>query len=637
MLVLALLIPASTLSSAPASAAESAAVASSVPIAFDSSTSGPVDVVALNGAGARNVGPADASSPTWLPDGSALAVTTSSKAGIAVVSATATSSKQVVTGFATHPDFSPDGSQLLYYTSSGSSFGISVANADGSDAHVVWSGSKGVILPDLGFFASWAPDSSSLAFDAFPAGCLEGECTLPMQVWVVNADGTGLHQVPGAADIPHVTWSPDGQWLLGDGLAEIHPDGTGRHNVGPADATFPVWSPDGSQIAYEKGKGDTVAGTALWIVNADGSADHAADSPPGQDYDAQPQWLPDGSGLVFTRETVGSSLSNITASIQTVKSDGTGLRKLANGQDPAVPVLATRLAGATRIDTAIALSRASYPSASTIVIARDDLYPDALAAGPLAAKLHGPLLLSPPAAVPAAVAAEVKRLGAKTAYLIGDTTALSADVEAGLRAAGVTTINRIGGASRYETAALIAEQIGGTSVYVARGDDFPDAASVAGLAAFQQRPILLTTPDSLSTAALAAINDLQATRATIVGGTSAVSDEVAASIAAVGVSATRVSGSTRYGTSAAVATLALAAGMTGPPWLTDGANWPDALSAGPAVAVAKGNLLLVDPDTLANSPDSLGWLTSHPPTTVVTVGGPDVVSPSDVLTALTGR
>ena len=123
--------------------------------------------------------------------------------------------------------------------------------------------------------------------------------------------------------------------------------------------------------------------------------------------------------------------------IETANVDGGGVRTVVSGQDPVVPSYITRLAGATRVDTAVSVSRATFSTASTIVVARDDLFPDALAAGPLAAKLHGPLLLSPPTGVTTALATEVKRLGAKTAYLIGDTTALSANVEAGLRAAGV--------------------------------------------------------------------------------------------------------------------------------------------------------------------------------------------------------
>ncbi|HTC68972.1 MAG TPA: cell wall-binding repeat-containing protein, partial [Acidothermaceae bacterium] len=566
--------------------------------------------------------------PAWKQDRSTVAMMTSS--GIAIVRADGSSTNQL-SALGGNPTYSPDGTQLMYWSTQGSNKEVIViANADGTNAHVVWDDSLGVLSADLGFLPQWAADGSAIVFNTFPVGCTSClETGSPNQVWIVNADGTGVHQVLNANGIEHVTWSPDGLWLGGDGLERVHPDGTSRTQLGSGLGGAPVWSPDGSAIAYTGGVGTN---TAISIANADGSNARAVVTDPSlassNYFDVQ--WLPDGSGLVFEVQTSTASL------IKTVKVDGTGLRTVVNGQDPVVPTYVTRLAGATRVDTAVSVSRATFTAASTIVVARDDLYPDALAAGPLAAKLHGPLLLSPPTAVTTALAAEVKRLGAKTAYLIGDTTALSANVETGLRAAGITTINRIGGTTRYDTARLIADKVGGTSVYIARGDDFADAASVAGLAAYQQRPILLTPPTSLAAATSAALTDLHATSATIVGGTSAVSQSVQAALASTGVTVSRVSGATRYGTSAAVAGLALAAGMTGAPWLADGANWPDALAAGPAVAAVKGNLLLVDPNTLNASPETHAWLMSHVPTTVVALGGPDVVSAADTAHALIG-
>jgi len=53
----------------------------------------------------------------------------------------------------------------------------------------------------------------------------------------------------------------------------------------------------------------------------------------------------------------------------------------------------TRLAGADRVGTAIAISQATFPaagSAGAVILARDDDFPDALAGAPLAAKLHAP-------------------------------------------------------------------------------------------------------------------------------------------------------------------------------------------------------------------------------------------------------
>ena len=133
------------------------------------------------------------------------------------------------------------------------------------------------------------------------------------------------------------------------------------------------------------------------------------------------QWLPDGSDLVFHVQIHNTASNTDTSLIETVNVDGGGTRTIVSGQDPVVPTYITRLAGATRVDTAVSVSRATFTTAPAIVVARDDLFPDALAAGPLAAKLHGPLLLSPPTGVTTALASEVKRLGARTAYLVGDT------------------------------------------------------------------------------------------------------------------------------------------------------------------------------------------------------------------------
>ena len=71
-----------------------------------------------------------------------------------------------------------------------------------------------------------------------------------------------------------------------------------------------------------------------------------------------------------------------------------------------------RVAGSDRVATAIALSQRSFRSAPAVVIARSDAYADALAAAPLAGKLHAPVLLTPPSSLDGRVADEVARLGA---------------------------------------------------------------------------------------------------------------------------------------------------------------------------------------------------------------------------------
>ncbi len=126
---------------------------------------------------------------------------------------------------------------------------------------------------------------------------------------------------------------------------------------------------------------------------------------------------------------------------------------------------------------------------------------------------------------------------------------------------------------------------------------------------------------------------MRLTSATIVGGTSAVSTLAERALNLLGVKTTRLSAPTGGRPRPLWRPAALAAGMTGPPWLASGSNWPDAVSAGPAAAMSKGVLLLVAPVTLAASPASQAWLAAHPSKVIVAIGGPDVVSASDVASA----
>lgn len=290
-----------------------------------------------------------------------------------------------------------------------------------------------------------------------------------------------------------------------------------------------------------------------------------------------------------------------------------------------------RLAGTGRLGTAVALSQQAYPDGTgTVVVARADAYADALAGAPLAATLDAPVLLTGSGNLSAEAEEEIDRLGADTAVLLGGENALSEQVESDLESAGVGTIRRVAGPDRFSTAALIAlELVGsrtGVDTYVVEGANsepgrgWPDAVSVAALAASARAPILLVTRDGIPPDTHDAICDLEL-RLTIVGGAGAVSPEVASLLGdcdddgAADRPVGRVSGATRYETSRAVADLAVEQGF-GPArtWLSTGANYPDALAAGPAAAADGAVLLLVDgasPEGLRGTPPAVQWLEGH--------------------------
>ena len=283
------------------------------------------------------------------------------------------------------------------------------------------------------------------------------------------------------------------------------------------------------------------------------------------------------------------------------------------GEHRGIPACGTapafvRAAGATRVDTAVDLSRRSYPSAETVVLARADAYADALAGGPLAARLDAPVLLTPGDRIPASVLAEIDRLGASQVYLLGGPSALSSGVTAQLNAAGISRTVRIGGTDRFDTARLIAEEIGGAAAFVVQGISrdpqrgWPDAVAVSGLAAFLEQPILLVEQGRVPGATAAAIASLELEAVTIVGGEAAVSDAVATRLEA-DVAVDRLAGADRYGTSAAVAEAALSVGVQGEqPLLATGTSYADALVAGPAAAARGDLLLLVDRDATTAEP-----------------------------------
>ena len=261
-----------------------------------------------------------------------------------------------------------------------------------------------------------------------------------------------------------------------------------------------------------------------------------------------------------------------------------------------------RVSGSTRMGTSVALASAVHPAggARVALIARADAYPDALAGAPLADKLGGPLLLTLRDRLDAGVAAELDRLGVREVVVLGGEAAISNRVVQELRARpSVQQVRRLSGSDRFETARRIAAEVGGRDVYVVEGASsdpargWPDAVSVSALAARQQRPVLLVTRDLVPPGTAAALSELRARSATIVGGTGAVSSAVQRQIAGAVGSVDRVFGTTRYSTSVEVARRAIADGADpASTWIATGQVWPVALAAGPAAAATDGILIL---------------------------------------------
>jgi hypothetical protein len=184
---------------------------------------------------------------------------------------------------------------------------IAVIDADGQRLHDVFDPRDSVAAP------AWAPDGRRLAF----VYALAPDQPLGA-VWVVNADGTGLHRLwrDATFEIVGIAWSPDGSRLAiqaaqrTGGLSRwgtvfvVALDSTSVVELPTVfgDVTLPSWAPDGSQFVMQVSflqlnPGDstqTFEGQpqGLFVLNRDGSG---AERLPITGF--LPAWSPEGSSI----------------------------------------------------------------------------------------------------------------------------------------------------------------------------------------------------------------------------------------------------------------------------------------------------------------------------------------------------
>ena len=297
------------------------------------------------------------------------------------------------------------------------------------------------------------------------------------------------------------------------------------------------------------------------------------------------------------------------------------------------PSNVTRIFGATRYDTAAMIAAKNYTNPqATVYIANGQNFPDGLAGAALAGRDGAPLLLVPATgALPASVHDELVLLAPTKIVIFGGNASVSPAMYNLIQAAvPLAALSRIGGADRYATASLISSQdytAPQATVYIANGQNFPDALAGAALAGRDGAPLLLVpATGALPTSVHDELVRLGPTKIVVFGGTGSVSTPMLANIqAAVSTAAvSRIFGATRYDTAAAIAT----AGYTNPQatvYFANGQNFPDAL-AGAALAGRDGAPLLLAPTSGALVTSVTTELGALDPTHIVIFGGTGAIS-----------
>ncbi|WP_314730037.1 cell wall-binding repeat-containing protein [Peptostreptococcus stomatis] len=158
-----------------------------------------------------------------------------------------------------------------------------------------------------------------------------------------------------------------------------------------------------------------------------------------------------------------------------------------------------RIAGLDRYGTSVAVAnRVVGISGLThkAVIASGEVFPDALAVSPFAAKNAYPILLVKKNSVPAEVNNAFAKLSIKETYLVGGEDTISKSTEGKLP----KVLERMAGKNRYETSVQIAKAKFPQSerAYMASGEVFADALVIGPVGAKYNAPILLTPSKNAS-------------------------------------------------------------------------------------------------------------------------------------------
>lgn len=174
---------------------------------------------------------------------------------------------------------------------------------------------------------AWSPDGTEIAFSSGSHN--------PTDIWLMNADGTGKHQITkgdGISQSP--AWSPNGMriaftwWEHADHVPSVikimDRNGGNIQTVTKFRGIGPAWSPDGSRIVFASDNDNPTKKFNIWVISVnDGTLVRLTRD--ANTNHVLPSWSP-GAHILFTARSGGWG-----SQIYVMNNKGLNLVKLADG------------------------------------------------------------------------------------------------------------------------------------------------------------------------------------------------------------------------------------------------------------------------------------------------------------------
>ncbi|MCT8975001.1 cell wall-binding repeat-containing protein [Clostridium sp. CX1] len=224
-----------------------------------------------------------------------------------------------------------------------------------------------------------------------------------------------------------------------------------------------------------------------------------------------------------------------------------------------------KITGSNSFDTSISVSKSGWDKSDSVIIASPADFPDSLSGTILGIQLNAPILFSSADNLTftlpngntydGALLSEIKRLGAKTVYILGGESSISSLIENTIKSRGYQTV-RLSGDDRFKTAIAVGQEVVKKSksdtAFICNAYGFADALAGSTFAGKSGSPILLTDKATLNKESKKALTDWNIKKIYILGGQGVVSSNVENELSTIGISINRIGGADRYDTAKAI-------------------------------------------------------------------------------------